>query len=138
MTGIRLATKSDLDTITSIAVAALPADPVCPYRFPYMSQYPEDHAKFARIRYGEYMADRDNVVMVYECPSIEDISVSKPVAFSIWHLPPPQRVKALTPENSSAAPCRFLKNHLLSARLPSLTRLEQLLPPRARKPLRTI
>jgi len=84
---IRPATESDLDAITWISVAALPADPICPYRFPYMRAYPEDHAKFTRIRYGEYMAAGDSAIMVFESPSIEDPGINKPVAFSIWQLP---------------------------------------------------
>lgn len=100
MSKIRPANESDLDAIAWIAVDALPADPVCPYRFPYRNQYPEDHAKFTRIRYGDYMAEGDSVVMVYECPSIEDISIVKPVAFSIWQLPPPQRPKASVVESA--------------------------------------
>ena len=84
---IRPATESDLDAITWISIAALPADPVCPYRFPYMRDYPEDHAKYTRIRYEEYMAAGSNAIMVFEAPSLEDPQVTKPVAFSIWQLP---------------------------------------------------
>ncbi|KAI1123033.1 acyl-CoA N-acyltransferase [Nemania abortiva] len=87
---IRLATTSDLDAIAWVAVAASPADPIFPYRYPHMDQYPEDFAKYTRIRYGEYLADPNSVVMVFECPSIEDTSVSKLVAFSIWVPPPSQ------------------------------------------------
>ncbi|KAI1108005.1 acyl-CoA N-acyltransferase [Nemania sp. NC0429] len=88
---IRYATPSDLDAIAWIAVAASPADPVFTYRYPYMDQYPEDYAKYTRIRYSENFANPDNVVMVYECPSIEDPSIIKPVAFAVWLLPSSQR-----------------------------------------------
>lgn len=88
---IRYATPSDLGAIVWIAVAASPADPVFPYRYPRMDRYPEDYAKYTRIRYGDNLANPDNVVMVYECPSIEDTSIVKPVAFSVWLLPPSQR-----------------------------------------------
>lgn len=84
---IRSATESDLNSITWISVAALPADPVCPYRFPYRHEYPEDHIKYTRIRYREYMAAGDSAIMVFECPSLEDPTVNKAVAFSIWQLP---------------------------------------------------
>lgn len=84
---IRPATQSDVDAITWISVAALPADPVCPYRFPYMHLHPEDHVRFTRMRYVEYMAAGENAIMVFESPSIEDPTMKKPVAFSIWQLP---------------------------------------------------
>nr|XP_036574459.1 GNAT family [Colletotrichum truncatum]KAF6780894.1 GNAT family [Colletotrichum truncatum] len=97
---IRPATKSDLDAITWIAVAALPADPVCTYRFPYREQYPEDHTKYTRIRNEEYMMSGENAFFVYECPSIEDPTVTKPVAYSIWQLPPSE---VQPPETSTNA-----------------------------------
>ncbi|MCJ1404944.1 hypothetical protein MMC11_008170 [Xylographa trunciseda] len=101
---IRLAKESDLDAIAWISVAALPADPVCPYRFPYMHLYPEDHVKFSRIRYTEYMAAGDNVIMVFECPTIEDPAVHKPVAFSIWQLPGTHVGKASAKEGTEVKP----------------------------------
>ncbi|MCJ1392944.1 hypothetical protein MMC18_005816 [Xylographa bjoerkii] len=101
---IRLAKESDLDAIVWISVAALPADPVCPYRFPYMDLYPEDHVKFSRIRYAEYMAAGDNVIMVFESPTIEDPAVHKPVAFSIWQLPETHVVKASVNEAAEIKP----------------------------------
>jgi hypothetical protein len=84
---IRLATESDLDAITWISVDALPADPVSQYRFPYKKEYPEDHKKYSRIRYAEFMEDGDSAIMVFESPSLEDATINKPVAFSIWQLP---------------------------------------------------
>ncbi|KAJ8127297.1 hypothetical protein O1611_g6341 [Lasiodiplodia mahajangana] len=87
----RHATTSDLDAIVWIAIATSPADPVSPYRYPGMKQFPEVYAQNTRIRYGEYLADPDNITMVFEYPSHEDESVTKPVAFSIWALRPSQR-----------------------------------------------
>lgn len=84
---IRPASESDLDAITWISLAAMPADPLYLYRFPYRHLYPEDHAHFTRIRYVENMAAGDNAIMVFESPSLEDPSVNKPVAFSVWQLP---------------------------------------------------
>lgn len=84
---IRPATEADMDAITWISVAALPADPICPYRFPFMDKYPDDHEKFTRLRYMEYLAAGDSAIMVFECPSLEDPNVNKAVAFSIWQLP---------------------------------------------------
>ncbi|KAI0105091.1 acyl-CoA N-acyltransferase [Nemania sp. FL0031] len=100
---MRYATPSDLDSITWIAIAASPNDPIYPYRYPHRTKYPEDYAEYTRIRYSEYLADKNNAIMVFELPSIEDKSVNKPVAFSIWTLPPPQRpVHAVVPTTESA------------------------------------
>lgn len=88
---IRPATAADIDTIAWVAVAASPADPVYPYRYPLLAQYPEDYAAFSRLRWGDYWADDDNYIMLYECPSIEDLNHSKVVAFSMWSLPPSLR-----------------------------------------------
>ncbi|KXJ91721.1 acyl-CoA N-acyltransferase [Microdochium bolleyi] len=106
---MRLATHSDLDAIVAVAIAALPADPVNPYRFPRWQEYPADYAKFTRIRYAGWLADPANVIMVCEVPG-SDTSLNpgqqtmesrypsptaagdkRIVAFGIWELPPPQR-----------------------------------------------
>ena len=87
---IRSATASDLDTITAIGLAALPDDPVWPYRYPFAAQFPEDHYKYSRIRYSEYLANVEvgaYAVMFAEAPSNEDPDVKVVVAMSIWQLP---------------------------------------------------
>ena len=87
---IRPAKESDLDAITWISVAATPADPVCPYRYPLRELYPDDFEKFSRIRLGEYFAGAVSGAsdfLVFEAPSIDNSSVKKVVAFSIWDLP---------------------------------------------------
>src|SRR3954470_17421440 len=52
---IRNATTEDLDGITNVAVSGWPYDAQWNYRFPYREQYPEDHWKFTRIRYKQYL-----------------------------------------------------------------------------------
>ena len=87
---IRTAQLSDLDAITWVSVAATPADPVCPYRYPFREQYPEDFERFSRIRLGEFLAEASTgstVFMVYEAPSIEDPSIRKVISYAIWELP---------------------------------------------------
>lgn len=87
---IRTAQPSDLDVITWVSVAATPADPVCPYRYPYREQYLEDFKRFSRIRLGEFLAEAatsSTVFMVYEAPSIEDPSIQKVISYAIWELP---------------------------------------------------
>ncbi|MCJ1399663.1 hypothetical protein MMC11_002865 [Xylographa trunciseda] len=109
---IRLATESDLDAITWIDVAATPADPVFPYRFPYMHDYPEDHLKYTRIRYGEYMATGNGTILVFESPSLENPTVSKPVAFSIWVIPG-NHVKKTPEQETSETKRSYLRTPFL-------------------------
>lgn len=87
---IRSATASDLDTVTAIGLAALPEDPVWPYRYPFATQFPEDHHKYSKIRYSEYLANMEvgaYAVVLAETSSIEDPDVKVAVAMSIWQLP---------------------------------------------------
>ena len=87
---VRTAQLSDLDAITSVSVAATPADPVCPYRYPFREQYPEDFERFSRIRLGEFLAEAASgsaVFMVYEAPSMEDASTRKVISYAIWESP---------------------------------------------------
>lgn len=71
-----------------------------------MSQYPEDFAKFTRLRYNDYWGDHDNVIMVYECPSLEDPDKLKVVAFSIWTVPTPQSPAAKSESISYDVPSK--------------------------------
>lgn len=83
---IRRAVSSDLDALTWISVAATPADPVCPYRYPLREMYPEDFEKFSKMRLSEYLANAQTGAsdfMVYEAPSIQDAYGRKVVAYAI-------------------------------------------------------
>lgn len=120
----RRATASDLDAIVAVAIVALPADPVNPYRYPRWRDFPDDYAHHTRLRYAAWLADPSNVVMVCEVPA-EDSGCSalqeeedRPtgslvvssgkhvVAFSIWELPPSQRsaVAPVLHDQQSSAP----------------------------------
>lgn len=91
MASVRLAVDTDVDALTQIHIAALSPDPIFIYRFPHLKEYPDDHEKYTRARFEQVLPDKSNVVMVYECPTTEDPTVVKPVAFSVWVLPPSQR-----------------------------------------------
>ncbi|KAK3366254.1 hypothetical protein B0T24DRAFT_711770 [Lasiosphaeria ovina] len=66
---LRAATAADVDAITELALAALPDDPVWPYRFPLASQFPDHHKAYTRVRIAEYL---DNVTTgVYQCMVVE-------------------------------------------------------------------
>ena len=109
---LRPATPSDLDAITRLCLAALPDDPIWPYRFPGAKEYPDDHYKYSRLRYAEYL---DNVkagvyqIMLLESPSKEDPSVSVIIAMSIWHLPGFHLPKPTTAANGTSYQLRDLE-----------------------------
>ena len=63
---LRPATSADLDEITALGLASLHDDPVWPYRFSGATAHPDDHYKYSRIRFSEYL---DNVEAgVYQEP----------------------------------------------------------------------
>ncbi|KAJ8121014.1 hypothetical protein O1611_g10213 [Lasiodiplodia mahajangana] len=87
---MRAASLADLDEITSLGIASLHDDPIWPYRFPKAKQYHDDHIKYSRIRFSEYLENAESGVyaaMVVEAPSKEDASKKKIIAMSMWCLP---------------------------------------------------
>jgi hypothetical protein len=87
---IRQAEKSDLEAVSTIALASLPLDPQWDYRFPHAAAFPEDHQKFTRIRYSEYFENQERggcLIMIAELPLIENPTISKAISFAIWQLP---------------------------------------------------
>jgi hypothetical protein len=87
---VRAAQPEDLDAVTNVALASLPADPAWPYRYPYAEQFPDEHYKYTRIRYAEYLENVQAGVyaaMVAELPSKNDPQVREIVAISMWQLP---------------------------------------------------
>lgn len=87
---LRHATLSDLDAITALGLSALPDDPTWPYRFPKAKQFPEDHYRFSRIRYSEYLENAEAgayAAVLIEAPSKEDPFVTRLIAMSFWALP---------------------------------------------------
>ena len=90
---IRPAITPDLGVLTSIALAAWPEDPQWNYRYPYAAEYPEDHAKFTRRRYQEWLEAADSpecTIMVAETARTETDTMDDKVivGFSIWRIPP--------------------------------------------------
>ena len=89
---LRPATSADLDKITALGLASLPDDPVWPYRFPGASAYPDDHYKYSRIRFSEYLDSVDagvyqSMVVELSARESEGRGVPKIIAFSMWSLP---------------------------------------------------
>ena len=106
---VRPAQRSDLDTITRIALAAFSAGGAWPYRFPYAKQFPEDHWQFSRYRFAQFLEEAETggfAVNVAELPSHEDPAKKVVVAYSVWKFP------ATVKTNGSVA-CRSTSSSIL-------------------------
>jgi GNAT superfamily N-acetyltransferase len=87
---IRPAGKDDLDDIVQIVVKAFPHDDQFAYRYPYRKQRPEDHLKYSKMFYAEYLETTftgQNSIMVAEAPDVNDPTTTKVIAMSIWDNP---------------------------------------------------
>lgn len=79
--------EADLDAIVDVVIQAFDHDPQWQWRYRYRKEYPEDHYKFTRLFYSEYMEMTfagHNTIMLAESPSDEDPNMMKVVAMSIW------------------------------------------------------
>jgi len=85
---IRPATKNDLDDITRIHIEGFTEEPQVHYCYPLRHQYPEDHWKWTRKEYEDFLEQPHKfVVHVLEAPSESDGSVLlKPVGHAVWNI----------------------------------------------------
>ncbi len=84
---IRAAKLDDVDGIVEVVLAAMPHDPQWNYRFVHRSEFPNDHVKFTRLLYEQFItpANDDWLVMLAETRGIGEPGVSKKiVAFAVW------------------------------------------------------
>lgn len=88
---LRPAGPFDIDALTNIGIAAFPHDPQWPYRYPYAQDFPEDHVKFTRERYVEWLKAAEGPVckiMVVEInEDVEGKGSRRVIAFGIWRSP---------------------------------------------------
>jgi hypothetical protein len=87
---LRPAQRSDLERMATIAIAAFQSDPQWPWRFPNAAKYPEDHFRYTKLRFGEYLDNADAgavAAMVAMIPSVEDPEGLEVAAFSLWQMP---------------------------------------------------
>ena len=78
---------ADIDAIVDIVIQAFEYDDQWRWRYPYRKEYPEDHYKFTRIYYADYLEMTfagHNTIMLAETPSDEDPSLLKVISVSIW------------------------------------------------------
>ena len=85
---LRGATKDDLDDITRIHIEGFTEEPQVHYCYPLRHQYPEDHWKWTRKEYENYLEQPQKyVVHVLEALSEADGSiVVKPVGHAVWNV----------------------------------------------------
>ncbi|KAF2102646.1 acyl-CoA N-acyltransferase, partial [Rhizodiscina lignyota] len=87
---IRPARLEDLDHLTYIGIHAFPLEPQWGYRYPFSKSFSEDHWKYTRERYREWLeAARmpQCEIMVAENTDPHDPTITKVVGLSIWRLP---------------------------------------------------
>jgi hypothetical protein len=98
-----MATSSDLDSITDLGLASLPDDPIWPYRFPNAKKYANEHYKYSRMRFAEYLgSEKDSLfaIMLAELHDEKPEWLPKVVAMAIWQLPGTHLTKLHSEENS--------------------------------------
>lgn len=90
MWSIREATRSDLEALVDIAVAAMPMDPQWDYRFPLRRHYAQDTHDFTYLKYQEFMNSPQMWrIMVAEADVATTGSLNEKqeiVAFAIWEV----------------------------------------------------
>jgi hypothetical protein len=87
MPRLRLASLTDLEIILEIGLAAMPLDPQWNWRFQHRSIFPDDHRKFTREIYRNFLENRSGnwVVLLAEMLNHES-GFYHPVAFAVWNL----------------------------------------------------
>lgn len=85
---LRVATKDDLDELTRIHIEGFTEEPQVHYCYPSRFEYPEDHWKWTRGEYENFLNQPQKfVVYVLEAPSESDGSTAiVPVGHAVWNL----------------------------------------------------
>jgi hypothetical protein len=83
---VRVAQPSDLKDVVNVVLVAMPDDPAWGYRYPYRQEYKEDHLYYTRLLLESLInpSHDDWQVLVLECPSTENSTEWKIVAFAVW------------------------------------------------------
>ncbi|EUC40781.1 hypothetical protein COCMIDRAFT_40950 [Bipolaris oryzae ATCC 44560] len=107
----RAATPHDVDSIVSVVLKAMPFDPQFDYRFVYKKQFPEDHYKYTRILYEEFISpiNDDWLVMVAEVPASPASKPATIVGFAVWDVSYINKAKyghSYEPQNPTLAVAR--------------------------------
>lgn len=104
---VRAATPADVDGIVDVVLVAMAHDPQWDWRFVHKREFPEDHYKFTRLLYEEFIspANDDWHVMLAEAKSPDDSS--KIVGFAVWDVSFANKAKmgpSYEPQNRRSRP----------------------------------
>ena len=83
---IRPATFADIDDLVAVYKASSPLDQTFPYVNQHAQQYPEDLIKYEKLLNHLWISPKYSNfhVMVAEAPSLEDVTVTKVIAYAVW------------------------------------------------------
>lgn len=83
---IRPATFADIDDMVAVYKAAAPLDQTFPYVNQHAQQYPEDLNKYEELVHHFWVSPKysDFDIIVAEAPSLEDATVTKVIAYTVW------------------------------------------------------
>ncbi|OCK79234.1 hypothetical protein K432DRAFT_383259 [Lepidopterella palustris CBS 459.81] len=85
---VRQGSLADLESMLEIGLAALPMDPQWNYRFPYRCIYPNETRKFTRLRFQEFLENKDGRwrVMLAEGEDAQGPIQTRLMAFAVWEI----------------------------------------------------
>jgi len=84
---VREATPDDLNEVTEVGMTGCAMQDHWPWRFQHAAEFPEEHLKYSRKRYLEFIVSLNKLVMVVETACLDNPKVNRVVSISIWHLP---------------------------------------------------
>ena len=90
---IRPATFADIDDLVAVYKASAPLDQTFSFVNQYVQQYPEDLIKLEKLVNYLWISPKysDFHVMVAEAPSLEDVTVTKVIAYAVWDVSYPNK-----------------------------------------------
>lgn len=82
----RPATLADIDNLVEVYKATAPLEESFHYTNQHAQQYPEDLMKYENLFHLLLVSPKysDYHVMVAEAPSLEDVTVTKIIAYAVW------------------------------------------------------
>ncbi|KAF4478558.1 gnat family [Fusarium agapanthi] len=81
---IREATLDDLDGIVDVVLVAMAHDPQWNYRFVHKDEFPDDHRKFTRLLYQQFISPLNDDWKVILAEVTIPGMLSKVVGFAVW------------------------------------------------------
>lgn len=102
---LRPATKDDLDDIARIHIEGFTQEPCVLYCYPGRHEYPDDHWKWTRREYENYLAQPEKYVVHLLVSIVEtrDTTADKPVGVAVWNMAP--LVQAIAAGTLKITPC---------------------------------